>query len=237
MRLPLFSLLLVHLTSFAFEPYEGLAQPFRSVTVSASLREVIQEISVEEGQRVKSKDVLVQLESEKERLAVIRLQQLLEKARFDADVAKRLYDEKVGTKDDMLSKDVELKRVQSELDIAKADLAERTIIAKSDGIVVHRLKEPGEAVNEADPILQLIDVDQLFVLFHLETSMLTGLKLSDEAEITFDEVQPAIVRKAKVHFIDPQVDARSGLFRVRLLLDNKDGAVRPGMKALWSLKK
>jgi hypothetical protein len=30
--------------------------------------------------------------------------------------------------------------------------------------------------------------------------------------------------------IDPEVDARSGMFRVRLLMDNSDHAIRPGMK-------
>jgi membrane fusion protein, multidrug efflux system len=62
------------------------------------------------------------------------------------------------------------------------------------------------------------------------------VKLGAEAEVTFSEVQPQVVKKGKIHFIDPQVDARSGLFRVRVLVDNQDGAARPGMKALWSVK-
>jgi membrane fusion protein (multidrug efflux system) len=217
------------------ELHEGVSKPFKSVVMSASLREVITKITVEEGDRITAGQLLVSLESEKEKLAVERLEQMLEKARFDASAAKRLFEQNVSSKDDMLVKDVELKRVTAELNIAKADLAERSVLAPIDGVLTNRLREVGEAVNEADPILQIIDTDRLFVLFHLETKYLSSLKLGQEAEVTFPEVTPAVVKKGKVHFIDPEVDARSGLFRVRILLDNKDGAARPGMKALWKV--
>ena len=196
---------------------------------------MITKITVEEGDRVTAAQLLVSLESEKEKLAVERLEQMLEKARFDAAAAKRLFEQNVSSKDDMMVKDVELKRVTAELNIAKADLAERSIHAPIGGVLTNRLREVGEAVNEADPILQIIDTDRLFVLFHLETKYLSTLKLGQEAEVSFPEVTPAVVKSGKVHFIDPEVDARSGLFRVRILLDNKDGAARPGMRAMWKV--
>jgi multidrug efflux pump subunit AcrA (membrane-fusion protein) len=97
-------------------------------------------------------------------------------------------------------------------------------------VVVRKFHEPGEAVNEAEPVLQVMDSDKLLLLFHLEAPMLSVLKMGDEIDVVFPEITPAVERKAKIHFIDPEVDARSGLFRVRLLIDNKDQAVRPGMK-------
>jgi len=54
--------------------------------------------------------------------------------------------------------------------------------------------------------------------------------MGDELDVAFPEMTPAVERKAKINFIDPEVDARSGMFRVRLLMDNSDQAVRPGMK-------
>ena len=199
-------------------------------------REVITSIAVEEGDRITKGQVIVDLEAEKERLAVVRLELMLEKARFDAEAAKRLFESNVSSKDDMLAKQTEQKRIDAELKIAKAEVAERAILAPIDGIVVQRVREPGEAVNEAEPIMQVMDTDKLLVLFHLETPLLTGLKLGQEAEIVFPEVAPPVKRKGSIHFIDPAIDPRSGLFRVRVLLENKDNAARPGMKALWQVK-
>ena len=123
-----------------------------------------------------------------------------------------------------------MKRLQTELKMAHAEIAEREMLAPLTGVVVHRLREPGEAVNEAEPILQVMDSDKLLLLFYLEAPMLSLIKMGDELDVAFPEMTPAVERKAKINFIDPEVDARSGMFRVRLLMDNSDQAVRPGMK-------
>lgn len=209
---------------------EGVAKPFRSVVLSASLREVITRIAVAEGDRVKEGQVIVNLESAKEIVAVERLQLMLEKAQFDSNAAKRLFEQNVSSKDEALAKELEVKRIKADLKIAEAEVAEREIKAPLTGVVVHRLHEVGEAVNEAEPIMQVMEVDRLLLLFHLEATMLSTLKKGQEVEVVFPELSPPIQRRAKVDFIDPEVDARSGLFRARLLLDNLDGHARPGMK-------
>lgn len=209
---------------------EGVAKPFQVVTMSASLREVITKISVEEGDRITAGQVLVNLESEKEKLAVERTEQLLAKAEFDYNAAKRLFEQNVSSKDEMLSREVDLARLQTELRIAKAEVAEREMLAPLTGVVVRRFHEPGEAVNEAEPVLEVMDSDKLLLLFHLEAPMLSVIKMGDGIDVVFPEMTPVVERKAKIHFIDPEVDARSGLFRVRLLMDNSDHVVRPGMK-------
>mgnify|MGYP007089523152 CR=1 FL=1 len=47
----------------------------------------------------------------------------------------------------MLSKEVDLKRLQTELRMAKAEIAEREMLAPLTGVVVLRFHEPGEAVG------------------------------------------------------------------------------------------
>ncbi|MDB6138223.1 MAG: secretion protein HlyD family protein, partial [Verrucomicrobiaceae bacterium] len=209
---------------------EGVAKPLKVVTLSASLREVITSIAVEEGERITEGQILVNLASEKQRLAGERLQQLIDKAQFDYNAAKRLFEANVSSKDEAFAKETELKRIQAELRISKAEVAEREIHSPLTGVVVHRFHEAGEAVNEAEPIMQVMDTDRLLLLFYLEAPMLSVLKMGEEIEVIFPELTPVVVRKAKLQFIDPEVDARSGMFRARLLMDNKDQAVRPGMK-------
>ncbi|MCB1279173.1 efflux RND transporter periplasmic adaptor subunit [Prosthecobacter sp.] len=210
---------------------DGVAKPFRTVTLSASLREMITKIAVEEGDRVTEGQVLVSLEAEKEKVAVERLQLMLDKALFDANAAKRLFEQNVSSKDEMMVKEVEMKRIKAELKIAEAEVAEREIRSPLTGVVVRRFHEPGEAVNEAEPMLQVMDADRLLLLFHLEATQLPLIHLGQELAVRFPEMPAVKAGMAKVNFIDPEVDSRSGLFRVRLLLDNKDGVFRPGLRA------
>ncbi len=193
-------------------------------------REGITQITVDEGDHVTLGQTLVNLEAEKEKVAVERLKLMLEKAVFDSNAAKRLFEQNVSSKDEALAKELEVKRIKAEIKIAEAEVAEREVRSPVAGVVVHRFHEPGEAVNEAEPMLELMEVDRLLLLFHLETPLLSSIKLGQEIEVSFPEVSPPVQRKTKIQFIDPQVDARSGLFRVRLLLENQDGAARPGMK-------
>lgn len=209
---------------------EGVAKPFRAVILSASLREMITSISVAEGDRIKEGQVIVNLQSGKEKVAVERLQLMLEKAEFDYNAARRLFEQNVSSKDEALAKELEVKRIKADLKIAEADVAEREIRSPLNGVVVHRLHEVGEAVNEAEAIMQVMEVDRLLLLFHLEATMLSVLKLGQEIEVNFPELSPPVQGRAKLHFIDPEVDARSGLFRVRLLFENQEGQARPGMK-------
>lgn len=209
---------------------EGVAKPFRTVILSASLREMITSIAVEEGDRVTEGQVLVSLEAEKEKVAVERLQLMLEKAQFDFNAAKRLFEQNVSSKDEMMVKEVEMKRIKAELKIAEAEVAEREIHSPLTGVVVHRFHEPGEAINESEPMLQVMDADRLLLLFHLEATQLPSIHLGQELAVRFPEMPATKAGTAKVNFIDPEVDSRSGLFRVRLLLENKEGLFRPGLR-------
>jgi RND family efflux transporter MFP subunit len=208
---------------------EGSVKPFRSVTVSASIREIILKFHVEEGDRIREGQPLVSLRSEKQRLAVERLEQMISKAQFDYNAAQRLFEQKVASRDDAFAKEVELKRLQAEHGIAKAELEEREILAPLTGVVVRKFKEAGESISENDPILEVIETDKLLLLFYLEASQLPFIHLGQDFTVRFPEM-PGQAATAKVNFIDPEIDSRSGLFRVRLLLDNKEGLIRPGLR-------
>lgn len=211
-------------------PKEGVAKPYRTVTISASIRELIQQIHVEEGDIVREGQLLVSLQSEKQALAAERIVQMISKAEFDYNAAKRLFEQKVASKDDAFQAEVELKRLNAELGIAHAELNERKIEAPLSGVVVRKFKESGESIAENDPILQILQTDQLLLLFHLDATMLPSIKLGQSLTVRFPEMPEMEELSATLNFIDPEVDSRSGLFRVRLLLDNKEGLVRPGLR-------
>lgn len=209
---------------------DGVVKPYKAVTISASLREIIRKIEVSEGERIKEGQMLVRLEAEKQRLAIERYALVISKASFDQKAAQRLFEQNVASRDDAMNKDIELKRLQVEQDIARAELADREIKSPINGVVVRKLKESGESVNETEPILQLMETDRLLLLFYLQADMLSSVKLGQEIATRYPELSADTVKKAVVDFIDPEVDARSGLFRVRLLLDNKDDLLKPGMR-------
>lgn len=216
---------------------KGLVMPFSSVTVAAPLREVIKEIHVEEGERVHVDQLLVSLEAEEETLNVKRLEAVLKKADFDNKAYQQLLKDEATSEEEALAKETAFNQIDAELGIAKARLNERLIESTLNGVVVKKYKESGDSIAENDPILQILEVDRLLLLFHLEATWLPFIRMGQEMKVHFPERSDKQGTVAKVTFIDPAVDSRSGLFRVRLLLDNKQGLIRPGQSVETSFSK
>lgn len=122
----------------------------------------------------------------------------------------------------------ELEVAAARVEILRQRLADMTITAPFDGIVVTRLADLGEWVGEGAPIVELVsvgeveawlDVPQQF--FGAAGSQLAGVKVSVEATGQMIEAQ----RLRTVALVDPR--ARS--FSVVATLDDAKAVLAPGM--------
>lgn len=204
-------------------------------TVSSPVEEIVAEVMVEEGEEVKKGDLLAQLASRKEELEVERLDQLIAKAQFVYDATKALHEEKIESKETLLEKKSDLDQALNAREVALADVNDRKILAPVSGVVVYRLKDPGEAIERVGPLFEIIDVQRLKLLFFLPVKRLASLKEGENYEVSFPEFPKAGSLQAKLIFIDPEVDPRSGLFRARFELSNEEAKIRPGVRAKLTL--
>ena len=131
------------------------------------MEEIVAKVMVEEGQEVEKGDLLAQLAVRKEELEVQRLEQMITKARFVYEATLALHKEKIESKETLLEKKSELDQLVIAREVAVADVNDRQILAPVNGIVVHRLKDPGEAVERVGPIFEIIDVSRLKLMFFL----------------------------------------------------------------------
>ncbi len=119
---------------------------------------------------------------------------------------------------------LELARAQARLDL-------RTVRSPIDGVVVERHMSPGELVSRTqnDVILELAQLDPLFVEVRVPQSMLaslrTGMKAIVRPEAPFERDI-----ECEVTVVDPAVEAPSGSLRVRLALPNPDHSIPAGVR-------
>jgi membrane fusion protein (multidrug efflux system) len=228
---PLLLSLLLAVPAFA-QDAQGLVQPFKTVVVSSPvLQEVIEALLVEEGDSVKEGQEIVQLRRAKEELSVQEAEKILENAQFVANALSKLANEKMGSRDQALKAETELGLAKIRLAMAKVLFNEKTIRSPLNGIVVKKLKESGESVDRAEKILEIIDIDRLNVQFYLDPRYLQTLQVNQPVTVRFPDLKGTAIT-GKISFMDPRIDASSGLFRVKVLIDNPDRKVKAGMKAL-----
>ena len=151
--------------------------------------------------------------------------------------------------DRIRGKEAEFLAVQAQLRQAKAALAEAegllsdlTIYAPAAGTVLVRAREPGEVVSAGAPILDLVDLDQLYLKVYVPEVHIGKLRLGLPAQIYTDAFpdQPfeATVRyiSSRAEFTPKEVqtpDERVKLvYAVKLYLSaNPDHRLTPGLPA------
>jgi membrane fusion protein, multidrug efflux system len=214
------------------EEIQGLVIPLKSVSVASPvLQEVVDQVLVEEGHAVKEGQPIVQLRSEKEALQVEQYRKVVEQKAFSAKGAAALAKEKMMSREAVLEKETEHELAQINLRQAEVLLKEKTVRSPLSGIVVKKYKESGESVDRAEKLIDVVNIDEVYVQFFVDPKLMSVVKENQIVPVMF----PVIGEQkfaGKVAFVDPRIDATSNLFRVKLLVTNPGHAIKPGMRGV-----
>ncbi|MGA3171262.1 MAG: efflux RND transporter periplasmic adaptor subunit [Chthoniobacteraceae bacterium] len=230
--IPILLLALTYPVIARADDVQGLVLPFKQVSVSSPvLQDNIKDIEVDEGDTVTQGQVLAHLLNDREELDVKRTENLVKRAQFEYDGMKKLEEESDASKDAELEKETDLEAAKLDYQMAIVDLQEKTITSPLSGIVVKRYKEPGESVDRTEKMFDIVNIDQVYIQFYLEPELIEKIALGDRIPVHFPAYNGGVREyDAAVAFIDPRIDAASGLFRVKLLLDNPKHEIRAGMR-------
>jgi RND family efflux transporter MFP subunit len=213
------------------ESYDGLVFPLHEVTIGSPVETRIEALSVREGAEVKQGQVLVELYAQRQELEARRGAAAVEKRVFEAKSAENLYADKLISEDEVREARVELDLARLTHAMAEEQVDLRRLRAPIAGVVVERLRDAGEMVQMSEPILVLVDLRQVYVQFYVRAESLSDLSVGQPAEARFPSLGLEAPAVGRVDFIDPRVDAASGLLRVRVLIDNPEGQIKAGVRA------
>lgn len=213
---------------------EGLIVPFRQIRLSSPVEAILRKIEVKEGDKVTAGQVLAVLYSPLDMLEAERAEKILAKTEFQWRANERLSKDKIVSEDKALAAKLEYDVALIESQRARASIEDKTLRAPWDGQVIRCLKEAGETVARTQEVFQLLDYSQVYVQVYIEARYLPQIREGMVAEIRYAADGSRQSTKAvptKVYFVDPVVDAGSGLFRVKFLLANDDLSIKPGLPA------
>ena len=241
--------------AIAPQALDCMIQPHQIVLVGAPAAGVVEAVHVERGDLVQRGQVLVQLQAHVERAALAlareratqagevrsassaralaerefqRARELagdnfvsptyVDRARAEAEVA--------GGRTDQAQE--RQRTAARELELAQAQLAQRTIRSPISGVVVDRFMSPGEFV-EQKPLLRVAAIDPLRVDVLVPAvafgQVQIGMRGRVVPELTGHGTHDAVVKS-----VDRVIDAASNTFRVRLELPNPKSALPAGLR-------
>ena len=220
----------------------GTGEPWIETVVAAEEEGVVSKMHVEEGDRVKKRQLLceqdttqLKLELEESQYAISEAKILRNKAKREFERQERLY--KINTvsekayEDARFNYDASRKKV-NQLRAARKNLEDqlrkKQIRAPVSGYVVKRQCQIGQWLGEGNPAVTLVVQDPIRFMVPVPERYIPSIKEGDQASITFDAL-PGESFKGKIEAVIPMADSAARTFPVRIKISNPKGAIKPGM--------
>jgi membrane fusion protein, multidrug efflux system len=206
----------------------GTARALESVLVTARVSGRIVAIEFKEGARAAANQPLVRLEDDEERAELKAAEAEAEQAQSRHARLTELSGKGLVSRDQLEEQNQVLKSAQARLELARVRLEQRTVRAPFAGALGFRQQSLGSLVQAGSPIVTLDQVDTLRVEFSVAEALLGDLAPGAIVEVRA-AAWPERLFKGKISTVDTRVDEITRAAKVQALLDNRDGAIKPGM--------
>lgn len=232
-----------------------LIQPSQVAEVGSAVIGVVERLAVDRGDAVRRGQVLAMLRADVERASAEAQQSrarsegelrgaqaALDLAQLRRDRAHRLMQENFVSQQALEQAEAELRVARErvaqvrealrtaarEAGASHAQLAQRTLRAPFDGIVVERYANLGERFEDK-ALFRIAAISTLRVEVVAPLPLFGRLQVGQELQVQ-PELPGAPARSARITQIDQVLDPASNTFRLRLDLPNAEGALPAGLR-------
>lgn len=237
--------------------YEGVTEPIQEAVVGSTVPGKIKAVVAQEGARVRKGKVILLLEDDEEEINVaittvvatdtsdiLSTQQKRQTFERDYLATKHLFEASNSVSEEQLwEKELNFKTADAELQkaramsekeklenkMAKAQLEKRILRAPFDGVVVKHRKRIAESVQALEPLFDIVDVHRCRFTSYVVANLAQSFRKGQIVTLQLDGAATPRERKGTIDFISPVVDKASMLRVVKVVFDNNDGSIEPGV--------
>ncbi len=197
----------------------GLVAAKEEIPLSFKIGGVVARVEVEEGQTVRSGEVLAALEASEIDAQVAKAQAAEDRARRDLSRAHGLFQDSVVTRTDLDGAELAASVAESDLRIVRFNQRYARIVAPAGGTILRRLADPGQTVGPGIPVLVLGAASRgQIVRVGLVDRDAALIAPGDPAELTFSAL-PGVRREGKVTGVGAAASPGTGTYEAKILLD------------------
>lgn len=218
--------------------------PREEATVASEVPGLVTKLHVDEGDAVTRGAPLLEIDPERRRLELDARRARVEEAEAgfadqqrQTERVRELSQKKIASDAQLDQGELALRLAKSRVNAARAELglAERalrdaTVVSPFDGLVAKRHVSQGEYVAPGAPLVELVALDPIEISFHV--TEIDSARVSVGATVDLRvATYPSESFQGKVISVSPGVDLRTRMLRVRAVVPNADGRLRPGFFA------
>lgn len=200
------------------------------VVIAPEIAGRVIELGFKEGESVKKGQELVKLDTAILSAELKQAQADLGLARDTHERLRSLVSRGSGTQVSLDEAIAKLASSEARVELAKAKLAQSTIVAPFNGVVGLRSVGVGDYVAVGKPLITLTNIDPIKIDFRVPEIFLSRLKVGQPVSMRVDAV-PDRTFTGQTYAIDPVVDINGRAIRLRAAIPNADLTLKPGLFA------
>jgi membrane fusion protein (multidrug efflux system) len=208
----------------------GETEAWMDVLLSADAAGRVEWVGPGEGDRIKKGQLLAKID-------VAALRAALDRAEAAYKLADELYQRRKKLFERKIINQEELDRSLTERTVAAGDLRQVRVeyergFLKSpiSGVINHLYVDEGEFIDRGKPMFDLVNVDKIKINVNMPELDVRYLHRGQETQVLVDAF-PERPLRGTVDFVAYKADTATKTFKVRVLVNNPDHHIRPGMIA------
>lgn len=236
--------------------FDGVTEPIAQAKIGFTVSGKVDSIWVKEGAFVHKGDTLMNLVKTEEELranitkiaaadtsSVASAKAKMDTYEKDMQVTKKLFETSTSiSAEQVWEKEMNYNVTRAEWEAAKvakvkdslehrmarAQLEKLYLIAPFDGEIVAISKNMSESVEALEPVVEIADVRTCRMTSYILVSKASNLKVGQQVSLQLNSGKIRS-KKGNIEFISPVVDKASLLRTVKVVFDNSDKSVEPGV--------
>ncbi len=222
----------------------GAIEAFADSTITTKVADKIKQLHVKTGDFVEQNQLLVTLDDTKSKLELQAAQAQLARAQanfnlqqIELERKQQMYQQQAATLQQVQIQENQFKIARAELELASANVGLSTdmlenhyIKAPFAGLVSLKKFEQGDYVDLKQEIFHVLDISKVWQIVDVSEIYLRHIKQDMQVRVTVDAL-PGAEFFGVIEEINPMANVQSRDFRTRILIDNSDKTLRPGMFA------
>ncbi len=208
--------------------YSGLVLPKISTQLSFQVPGSVESVRVDVGDKIKKGNVLARISGTSFQSS-LDAAIALEKQAIDAHQRlKKVYDNGSLPEIKWVEVNSKLEQAKASVRIARNQLENCALIAPSDGVIGQRNLEIGTTVIPGINVMELYKIDQLYIKIPVPENEINLLEIGQNAQIRINALGDSYF-EGTVEKIGVSADPFSRTYEVKILLDNPELKIKPGM--------
>jgi len=210
----------------------GLTEADKRAVLATRVAGVIDKLPVQQGQHVKTGDLVLMLAAEEKISNVDNARQLLVQRQAELEAALRLMKSGNLPALQLDTARSNLTAAQSMVETAQAELDRNEVKAPFDGVIDRVPVELGSSVMQGGEVATILKLDPVIARGEVSERDLRYIKIGDQANVRLVNDQKVT---GTVRYISRDASSQTRTFRVEVAIPNADGAIPAGMTAEMTL--